>query len=47
MTIDSLRKDVVASVTKPKKKSTADSKYKGVTYSVHGFPHAFLVTKLN
>ena len=47
MTIDSLRKGVAQRVAKPKKKSTADSKYKGATYSVHGFPHAFMVTKLN
>lgn len=47
MTIGSLRKGVAEHVAKPKKKSTADSKYKGATYSVHGFPHAFMVTKLN
>lgn len=43
MTIDSLRKCVAERVAKPKKKSTADSKYKGTTYSVHGFTHAFMV----
>lgn len=34
-------------VAKHKKKSIAYSKYKGATYSVHGFLHAFLVIKLN
>ena len=47
MTIDSLRKGVVDRVANHKKKSNTASKYKGATYSVHGFPHAFLVTKLN
>lgn len=47
MTIDSLRKGVADHVAKHKEKSNTACKYKEATYSVHGFPHAFLITKLN
>ena len=46
MVIDSLRKGIVDYVAKHKNKSNIDCKNKGTTYSVHGFPCGFLVTKL-